>query len=100
MTTWDSQPAEEECWACSGYGVAYGPLEDGVRRRWRCPWCRGTGVLYDGVHEQGQACECHLGRDHVPGDTWVRYVDRSLPEPIWRRYCAATNRNPATGEPA
>ncbi len=92
---------EEECWACNGYGVVHGPLgAGGTRRRWRCPWCRGTGVLYDGSHEHGETCECHLGVDFVPGDHYARLVSHELPEPIWERYCAATGRDPDSGAPA
>jgi hypothetical protein len=57
---------EEECWACCGYGY----LLNGVRERLTCPWCRGTGVLYDGAHEKGESCMCHLGRDYHHGDDW------------------------------
>lgn len=94
------QYVPEECWACCGYGLAYGPLTSTGRKQWRCPWCRGTGVLHEGVHENGEACECHLGHDFVPGDHYASNVSRFLPGPIWRRYCAVTGTDPAGTDPA
>jgi hypothetical protein len=64
---------EEECWACNGYGN-----QSSLFGRVVCPWCRGTGVLFEGVHERGEACACHLGVDYRPGDDWFGLVGHEI----------------------